>query len=314
MPKLLILNAGPDTAGVGINLKRAFDKHALGWETRSVSRDVVYLGYPSDIVWPYHERGAINQQVIDLVREADVVHVMDNVEALSLVRGALHGQTVIVHHLGTAFRRNERRASARARYYNATEVTDSLDLIRPHVAFLPATADLEAIAARRPGRSSGHTVHLAHAPTNRAVKSTAKIVEAVEHLARHYPIDFDLIERVNNAECLARKARADIFVDQLLLGFGMNAVECWAMGIPVVSGLADPDARSRAFSMWGTLPWADATAATLVPVLEHLISDRMWRGELGERGRRHAQVWHSESEVVSRTLEVYQQAGAQVAA
>lgn len=313
--KLVILNGQEDTAGVGIGLKQAFDKYAVGWETRSICRQETYLGYPTDIVWPLSLPGP-TPEVKDLVRQADVIHVMDSERVLRYFRGNLKGKRTVVHHLGTRYRRNPKASTTACQAYGATEVTDSLDLmLYPHVGFLPTPIGTDALAKLRTERyEPSQKLRIAHAPTHRAVKSTDKIIEAVESLARRYPIDFDLIEGVSNAECLARKARADIFVDQLLLGFGVNNIECWAMGIPVVSGLVDAEARSKALAMFGQLPWADATERTLEAVIEHLILDAEWRTELGVRGKVHAERWHSQESVVRQTLQVYEQAGAEVAA
>lgn len=315
MPRLVILNAGPDTAGCGIGLKRAFDRYAPDWEARAVCRQVVYLDYETDIFWPRTNPSRIKRQVIELVRTADVVHVMDLEGALNPFRNWLAGKTIVVHHLGTHYRRSPDEVSANCRAYGATEVTDSIDLLAPHVAWLPIASDLDALAALRAEHyKPSKRIRIAHAPTQRPIKSTDKIIEVITSLSRRYPIEFDLIEKVSNRECLERKAKADIFVDQLLLGFGVNAIECWGMGIPVVSGLADPEAHRRAVKMWGNLPWADATEATLEAVIEHLITDTEWRTKLGERGRAHATEWHSQESVVRQTLAIYQQAGLEIAA
>ena len=301
MPNLVILNAGPDTAGVGIALKRAFDKHT-DWNTRSIAREVVYLDYPTDIVWPYNQR--MTDEVWGLVANADVIHVMDSERALLPFRRLLRGKMVVVQHLGTHFRRKAHRIYMQCRTWGVTQVTDSIDLVQDGVAFLPTAADTEALAQLRADEPHKR-IRISHAPTNRAVKSTEQIIAAVAELSTRYPISFDLIEGVSNAECLARKARTDIFVDQLTLGFGVNAIECWAMGIPVVSGLVDEKARARALAMWGQFPWADARPETLVSVIEHLIVDKDWRKQLAQRGLDHVQRWHSEQAVVEQTLSVY---------
>jgi hypothetical protein len=306
MPRLLIMSAGPDLAGVGYALKQAFDRHAPDWEARAVCRQVNYLGYPTDIVWPPYGGNRHRRDVIELARNADVVHVMDNERALRVLGSHLRGKRIVVHHLGSHFRRHEAAVSRVCQQYRATEVTDSVDLVRPHVAFMPVPADFEALAAlRQKHYQPSERIRIAHAPTHRPIKSTAVIVQAIERLAQRYPIDFDLIERTNNRTCLERKARADIFVDQLLLGFGVNVIECWAMGIPVVSGLVDPAARENALAMWSRFPWADATPQTLEAVVEHLVTDPEWRTELGERGRKHGLEWHSEPAVVRRMLDLY---------
>jgi hypothetical protein len=306
VPRLLIMSAGPDLAGVGYALKQAFDRHAPDWEARAVCRQVNYLGYPTDIVWPPYGGNRHRRDVIELARNADVVHVMDNERALRVLGPHLRGKRLIVHHLGSHFRRHEAAVSRVCQQYRATEVTDSVDLVRPHVAFMPVPADFEALAAlRQEHYRPSRRIRIAHAPTHRPIKSTAVIVKAIERLAKRYPIDFDLIERTNNRACLERKAKADIFVDQLLLGFGVNVIECWAMGIPVVSGWGDPKDRAKSVELFGRLPWADATEATLEAVIEHLITDPEWRTELGERGRSHGLAWHSEPAVVQRMLALY---------
>lgn len=319
---LVILNAGPDTAGCAIGLKRAFDRHARGWSTRAICRRVTYLDYESDILWPRDAPESLTRQVVDLVRTADVVHVMDAESALRPFRRVFGRQAIVVQHLGTHFRRDPEGVSAVCRSYGAVEVTDSVDLLlSPRISWLPVTTDTDGLAAlrtewlsearKRPPRPR---IRIAHAPTDRAIKSTETIIAVVDALAERYPIDFDLIEGVSNRECLERKAQADIFVDQLDLGFGVNAIECWAMGIPVVSGLSDPNARQRAFQLWGYLPWADATVETLAGTIETLVSSASERARVGEVGRAHAERWHSQRAVVDQTFAVYERAGLRVAA
>jgi hypothetical protein len=313
--KLVILNHGPDTAGVGISLKHAFDNYAPGWETRSVSRGTTYLDYPLDILWWAGKRGRrLDRTVTRLVGAADVLHVMDGWPILDLFKDVLGKQKIVVHHLGTYYRRDRMRAHGRCGALGAWQVTDSIDLVGPYVGFLPTAIDTDALAAMRQPNTTDR-IRIAHAPTDRSTKSTDAILRAVEVLQQTYPIDFDLIEGVSNRECLERKARADIFVDQTMLGWGVNNIECWAMGIPVVSGISDHRAKRRALQMFkGQLPWADAAEDTLVPVIEHLILKPEWRAELGERGRKHAQHWHSQQSVVEQTLALYRRMGLEMAA
>jgi glycosyltransferase involved in cell wall biosynthesis len=211
-----------------------------------------------------------------------------------------------VHHLGSTYRRDPDAGSAKCREYGAIEVTDSIDLLYDHIGWLPIPADLDALAEiRREHFEPSKIIRIAHAPTDREYKDTEAVIRAVESLSRRYRIEFDLIERVPNKACLARKAQADIFVDQLKFGFGINAIECWAMGIPVVSGISSDYGRRKGLEMWGQLPWADATERTMEAVIEHLIFDVEWRAKLGERGKAHAQKWHSQESVVRQALAIY---------
>jgi len=304
--KLVILSAGPDTAGCGIALKQAFDKYT-DWQTRAICRKQVYLDYDSDIVWPKGDPG-LTEQVMEIVRAADVIHVMDYEYALGPFRDMLAGKTIVVHHLGSYFRRDPAGVSAKAKAYGAIQVTDSIDLLLfPWITWLPVTTDLDAMAAiRKRVYRPSERIRIAHAPTNRELKSTDAIISAVEWLATQYPIDLDVIEQVpSRMEVLERKAAADIFVDQLNLGFGVNCIEAWGMSVPVVSGWKDDEPRRKCFEMWGYLPWADATEKTLADVIELLILNPERRAELGEVGRQHAQKWHSQKSVVEQTLAIY---------
>lgn len=147
---------------------------------------------------------------------------------------------------------------------------------------------------------------IAHAPTNRQVKSTDQLIEAVERLqAEGYDVELDLIERRSWRECLARKAKADIYFDQIGLGFGCNAIEAWAMGIPVVAGAADEtlDEMERRF---GQLPFYHATPETIYDALRELIDDPKLRERYGQIGLAYVRKYHDASVVVDQLKAIYQ--------
>lgn len=311
--RVVFVSANTDIAGCGIAFKRAFD--AAGHEARSISRRRIYFEYDTDIVYPFHPLPGIRRQVESIVSKADVVHFMDTPRGIVPYRPVVHGKRLVVHYLGTNFRRDPEGVSAWSRANGMLEATDSIDLlVMPQIAWLPIPANLDALARMRQERHRrSRRIRIAHAPTDRIGKSTDAVLAAVASLSKRYPIDFDLIERVTNRECLDRKAQADIIVDQLHIGFGLNAIESWGMGIPVVSGLSDLDARWKGLAMWGRFPWADATEATLETEIERLVADPQWRRDLGQIGRAHAERWHSQAAVVEQAIAVYERS-ARVAA
>lgn len=302
--KVLFLSPGPDTAGLGIGMKRAFDACGGDWTARAVRLWDSPWHYPADVQWnrddPYQTK-----EVQDLFDAADVIHIMERPEAAYWFRG-WQRKAIVVEHLGTFYRRDPVAVHAACVAIGARECADMHDLMR-FDRRLPWLPDVQAPLAAREVNIPPDVVRIAHAPTDRRLKSTDVIVSVVERLARYYPVAFDLIEGVSTAECIRRKAAADIFVDELTFGYGLNATECWAMGIPDVSGIANPTARGLMLEEFdGVLPFVEATADTLEGVLTRLICDPEERAEWGRAGFEHYRTYHSHSAVVERALRLYE--------
>ena len=122
-----------------------------------------------------------------------------------------------------------------------------------------------------------------------------------------YPVDLELIERERWDRCLQRKARADIFFDQVILGYGCNALEAWGMGIPVVCGASDPtlDEMERRF---GRLPFYHATEETIYDALKELVESPELRAKYAAIGNRYVREYHDEVKVVDQLKRIYQRA------
>lgn len=296
MGRVLIVSAGPDVAGCGIALKRAFDAVGGEWQARHVRRKDNWLHYPSDVEW---RKGTDGSGVSALYEWADVIHVMD--KPVNLVP---HHKPVIVQHLGSRYRRDPEGISAACRAMGALEVTDGDLLLDQRMAYLPITVDIEGLSRLRQRTYRSGRIRIAHAPTNRELKSTETIIAAVNHLSKRHRIDFDLIERTPWAECLKRKARADIYIDELTLGYGANALECWAMGVPVVSG-AEPRLYASLVQRFGDVPFVQADEESLERTVEALIVSAELRQVAAQRGRRFVERYHSHQVVVDLATAYY---------
>lgn len=308
MKNVLIISPTTDYAGVGIGLKRAFDSMSTSWRARHVRRQAGPYGYPADIEWVKGDR-PVDRQVHELFATADVVHVMDYPPVLE--RFTIGRQALVVQHLGTRYRNDPAGISAICQQFGAVEITDSFDLmVFPYVRWVPVAVDTKGLFNERLRlyRPSAEVVRIAHAPTDRATSDTDLVLATVERLKGEFDIEFDLIDHVTNAECISRKARADIYVDRFGVGFGVNSIECWAMGIPVVSGMSDEAAKARAVAEFGRLPWLDATPGTLYQRLRRLVADINLRREYSRMGLDHAERYHSHRAVVEKTTRVYAEA------
>lgn len=143
----------------------------------------------------------------------------------------------------------------------------------------------------------------AHAPSNRRVKGTDRILEALAQLeSEGHSFELDLIEGVSNTEALARYADADIVIDQLYAGwYGGVAVEAMALGKPVVVYLREDDFRFLPAEMVRDLPFFRATPTTIKEVLETILETP--RAELLARARKsraYVERWHDPSAITSR--------------
>lgn len=115
---------------------------------------------------------------------------------------------------------------------------------------LPPRAEFVAYASVDPREwqvalpeSDSPSLKIVHAPTDRIVKGTQYLIDAVERL-RHagLPIELSLVEGLSHTDARLVYERADLVVDQLLAGwYGGVAVEAMAMGKPVVAYLRHED-------------------------------------------------------------------------
>jgi len=313
----LIFSMGADPNGEALRYKAAADRHG-GASIRAVTRSThSFKHLPVDILYAGN-KGAIRR----LWNEADVVHLNNRTMGFDLF-DQQDGKPVVMHHHGAAFRTNPGLLLARAAHegwVQAASTVDLAELAPDRITWLPTAYDLDTLAELRRTyrRPDDGMVRISHAPTMRTLKGTDALIEAVNTLQEEgLPVELDLIERVPWAECLRRKASADIYVDQLLLGYGCNAIEAWGMGLPVVAGV-DPagaeavnhpipaSTRDRMLSEWGSIPFYEASVDTLLASLRDLVTNPELRAEWALRGMEHVARFHAQLPALERLLDLYQ--------
>jgi glycosyltransferase involved in cell wall biosynthesis len=161
----------------------------------------------------------------------------------------------------------------------------------PGARFLPY-ANVDPKAFRPAAPPDGAELVIAHAPTDRRVKGTSHVIEAVDQLRREgVPIRLDLVEGTNRQEVFGRVAQADVLVDQLLIGwYGGVAVEAMALGRPVLAYIREEEPDDNPFR--DSLPIVRTSPATLAADLRSLAADRERRHELGRAGRAFVEKHH----------------------
>ena len=300
--KVLILSNWEDVGGVGIALKHALEKHT-DWTARSVTRHQNYIEYEQDIFWPTGE--FLNDELLTLFAEADVVHVMERWLAVSMFPD-WRDKPMVFHSHGTEFRVDSTDAIKRTtKEYGVQHIVSTIDLtlLDPDAEWLPNPCDLAHLAAMR-SLTKRRKMRISHSPTNRAIKSTDDFLASVDGL----DADVDLIEWTTYEDCLRRKAKADIFYDQLHIGYALSGIEAMAMGIPVISGSFDPTILSLMQYTFGYLPFYLTDQSRLRSRIEDMVNDERLRRDFGELGRYHSNKWHDEGTVALQLVSIYERA------
>ncbi|NTU89059.1 MAG: glycosyltransferase [Actinobacteria bacterium] len=139
---------------------------------------------------------------------------------------------------------------------------------------------------------------IVHAPTNSRVKGSDYIKEAIERLSKVYDFDFVLVEKMPQEDAFEWYSRADIIVDQLLVGaYGVFALEGMALGKPVITYIREDIIGAYP----AELPIVTATVDTIYERIEYLLKDGELRHDLGIAGRRYVENYH-DYRIIARLL------------
>jgi hypothetical protein len=308
--RILNVSGGADIAGVSIGIKRAFDA-CSDWTVHSLVAQTNYIHYPQDLPW----KGLIPD--IEW-RAADVVHLHDGFWSTSRLEHRNGEKPYVVYYHGTQFRYHSKVHLKEQRQRGALGLVSTLDLwllASNDVEWMPVPVEIERMQGLRAEHyQPSDRIRVAHAPTNRDIKSTDEFLRAVARLrSEGFSVDPVLIEGQTWDTCLRMKANANIFFDQVKLGYGVNALESWAMGIPVIAGAA-PDTLVEMGHRFGELPFHVATPDTIYEALREMVGSADLRGEMARRGQRYVEGYHSQGVVVGKLQGVYQQAAGTVGA
>jgi glycosyltransferase involved in cell wall biosynthesis len=270
-----------DYAGVAHKTMSAIKK-CTKHRAHSVTYVTNYLGYPKDILQPSDD------ELKELCNWADVIHVFD--DTTDLIVGA--GKPIVVTYNGSYYRTNRQELGWKHRDYVRLGTTLDLTLYGPK--WMPVPID-------DIGLQTNHTngnYRISHAPVNRYLKDTDNVKEALGDL------NLDIIEGVSNQACLERKAQSQVYIDQFLYGYGVNALEAWQMGIPVIANATD-EILDLYLKHIGYLPFVQSNIKSLRETVQGLISDGKSYQVAVRRGKKFVKDFHSPEIVSSKLIDIY---------
>jgi hypothetical protein len=275
----ILIVARVDHTGSGHALMQAINAHTKH-KARAVSFKQSWIKYPYDVLAPSPA------QLRELLRWADVLNLHD--EAASMLPAGTLGarRPVITTYHGSWYRSKWKQINARdkANGYIQTCLTIDLSVHGPMWIGRPMP-DLSHL------KRESEQFTVIHSPTQRHRKGTKTIIQALKGL----DVKLELIEKVTNAQCLKRKAKGDVLIDQIgpkSLGYGTNALEAWAIGMPVVS--QGPMFALKEFNRQvGYIPFAFPTATrTLKGIVAKMQADSEYYNDYLAIGRRFLMTWH----------------------
>ena len=301
--KVLIISSGEDSGGVGIAIKQAFDRHT-DWNVRQVRFNNNDLDDPADITLSADNIAEVDE----LFEKADVVHFMERWFGQKRYP-SFFSKPKIMHHHGTIFRSNPSPLMDQAAVYSAISVVSTIDLltIAPpgQLRWVGNPVNIPSLQDLRLANGGVHARPLVvHAPTGREKKGTDQWLQTLEGL----DADLRLIEGVTWQECLRLKAEGDLLMDQLRVGYGNNALEAWAMGIPVISGVSDANVVDAMHREIGYLPFYLTTPSTVGDRLKEIVEDAALRRGYSAIGEQYVNDFHDERKVVEQWQSIYEEA------
>ncbi|MDD4446172.1 MAG: glycosyltransferase family 4 protein [Methanothrix sp.] len=212
---------------------------------------------------------------------------------------------VVMHHHGTDIRhKGEHWLYARFSQRIFVSTPDLLEWSRDAI-WVPNALDIKMypfVGVKSQPTNEKDSIKILHAPSRRRLKGTEHVLSAIKKLKNEgYNIELILVERTPHKEALEYYKRADIVVDQLLIGwYGMLAQECMALGKPVCVYL-----REDLQGYMPTQPMLNTSPDNLLKNLRTLIEDPHLREELGKLGRRYVQEVHSSDRIARKLMDLY---------
>jgi len=296
----ILILAKSDYSGAGYALMDAINTHTLH-KARLIAGGRTRYGYPADLIRPTQD------DLWKLIEWADVYNFQAGTE---LLPGGAPRKPVVKTYHGSEYRKHWGRENAQAKARGWAQTCLTVDLSQFGATWIGrAMPDLSHMYSPDPGF---HVAHAAapdrHGKGKRDRKGTT-IVQAA--LAGLKDVTFDIFHDVPNDECLRRKAKAHLYVDQLgpySMGYGTSSLEAWALGVPVVSEAPD-EVLDLMRERFGRLPFAPChDADSLRRCIVKFRDSPELRARWAIAGRRYVKRWHSPVFVAERYIELFERA------
>ena len=310
----------------------------LGVDAKTLNYYPTYLGYEADYTININSFKSFNEANIEtkalaqrMIEKNDVFHFHFGT-SLTLDYSDLHllkehGKKIIMHHWGSDVRMLsvakkinpyvevkdldeegiKRRLSFLSKYVDYCVVADQelycyVKNFYKNVILIPQAINISKYKISNIDMQKNEKFLIVHAPTHRQGKGTNFIINAIEKLKYKYDFEFKLVENLSHDEAKKIYSKADLIIDQVLsAGHGLFALECMAMGKPVVCFISD--------FMKGyypkELPIISAGRDEIETKLEFILNNKDMLGAIGANGIEYVKAHHDHLVISKRMLKGY---------
>lgn len=213
------------------------------------------------------------------------------------------GKIIIIHYHGSDIRYKKNFQLGNCANYIIVSTPDLLEWV-PDAIWVPNPIDIEKYSNLKRFKSQeSKSILITHAPTNREVKGTQYIIDAVGKLKREgYNIDLKLLESLPHDQVIMEFVKADIIIDQLLLGwYGVVSIEGMSLKKPVCVYIRD--------DLTKFLPkdsFINCNPENIYEKLKKLIIDSDLRKNIAINGYNFACKYHNAEKIAKVIVAMYQ--------
>ncbi|MCZ7355866.1 MAG: glycosyltransferase family 4 protein [Candidatus Methanoperedens sp.] len=303
-----ILHIG-DVAGIPLILAKAQRK--LGYKSDVLSYQRHPFDYGVDYCFPLNSGFPINhieKMIIfsKFLSKYDVYHFHGGTllpKGIDSVLWKYLKKKLVIHHHGSDIRyTGEKLIYSKFADKIFVSTPDLLEW-SPCAIWIPNPISLDSFHyVGVENKVKSENINIVHAPSNRAKKGTEYILKAINKLKNEgYKINLILVENMPHNKAIEYYKKADIVIDQLLIGwYGLFAVECMALGKPVCVYIRDDLESYMPFN-----PIINTSSTNIAENLRILIEDGRLRKEVGDKGRKYVEEMHDAKEVAKEVIRFY---------
>lgn len=296
MPNVFITSEADDIGGVAAAIVRAFQRHGDEWNVTSMRGSNNYIDYPEINQWR-------PEQFVELYEQADLIHGMERLTNVETAIGRRLDKPAVLHHHGSEFRDRPRYYGDWAGSRNIPMICSTVDLTRLYsgTTWMPNPIPMGWLAwfrSQYQPPADERPYRIGHMPTQRHMKGTDVFLAAMDDCADVMPL---MCEWQPWSTSLVTKAKCHAYFDQLLFGFGLSALEAWAMGLPVMTGCVDRGTIQAMLDHWGRIPFIEVrTQGDIADNANRLAVDPAYHDHWARVGNDFVREFHDERVVVEK--------------